>query len=292
METYEKAVLDPVAGSLGRVWLEYARFAEERGKLVTAQNVYLRALVGTGDTPPAVTDEQDTELLWMEFLDMMRKKNSSLTLQSLKDAVEKEHVRKRALAEPVQSMSTTTTTTTAAAPDNDGQLQPDMKRPRLEERMDDSATNGVATTLPMDTAPLTEPMAATQRAKTYVVTPEDVESNKMELLEITSRMPDDIYAAWMIRDGTSPATPPEFPLFTPRRPKLSDSTGRDVVGDEMALAIAERLMEDSGTVLLETCRGLWLLTAVKEREAASAVDHLDKTMVSRSLSVQEAEPQQ
>ena len=30
---------------MGRVWLEYARYLEERGKLRTAQQVYLRALM-------------------------------------------------------------------------------------------------------------------------------------------------------------------------------------------------------------------------------------------------------
>ena len=49
----------PVAGSVGRVWLDYARFAQEREKLRTAQKIYLRALAGDKSVPAAVTDEQD-----------------------------------------------------------------------------------------------------------------------------------------------------------------------------------------------------------------------------------------
>lgn len=250
METYEKAVQDPVAGSLGRIWLEYARFAEDRSKLVTAQNTYLRALVGKGTTPAAVTDEQDTELLWGEFLEMMRKEKPSLTLESLKQAVEKEHTRKRAQADAVPSAQ--------------------LKRARVEEEAQPQPPIPAATVSPAFTDP---------PPKTYVVTAEDVDNAKTTLIDMTSQMPPDISAAWMIRDGDAPATPPEFPLFSPTRPKLSDATGRDLVGDEMALAVIERLMEDSGTVLLETCRGLWLLTALKQKEATKAIENLDKTMV-------------
>jgi len=275
METYEKAVMDPVAGSLGRIWLEYARFAEERDKMITAQNVYLRALVGNGtsSTPAAVTDEQDSPLLWNEFLEMMRrKKNPSLTLQDLKRAVENEHVRKRALPSSAAEVVTSSTEVMSST----SLEQPEEKRARTEQVSLSSSVASAENPLP----PSVSQNAPPPTTKTYVVTAEDVENEKSMLLEMTSQMPSDIWAEWITRDGDAPPTAPEYPLFTPTRPKLSDSSGRDLVGDEMALAVMERLLQDSGTVLLETCRGLWLLTALKEKEAAKAIENLDKTLQS------------
>jgi tetratricopeptide (TPR) repeat protein len=231
MDTYEQAINDPISGTVGRVFLEYARFAEERDKLVTAQKVYLRALVG--DIEPAVTDEQDNTLLWNEFLEMMRKTKPGLTLASLKDVVYKERQQKRAQPEAIQSTS-----------------EPDSKRPKQ-----DGGT------------------------KTHVVTADEVQSEQNALIELISQMPPEISAAWMARDGDAPPQAPEHPLFSPTRPKMPDASGRDLIGDEMALRVTERLLSDSGTALLETCRALWLTTALMEKEAFQALKSLDKNMV-------------
>ena len=91
-EAYEQAVVCPVAGSVGRVWLDYARFAQDRDKLRTAQKIYLRALVGDTTSPAAVMDEQDRNLLWNEFLEMMKQTKPELTMAALKKAVEEEHL--------------------------------------------------------------------------------------------------------------------------------------------------------------------------------------------------------
>jgi hypothetical protein len=250
METYEKAVNDPFAGSLGNLWLEYARFAEERGKLRTAQSVYLRALVGTaGSDPPAVTQEQDCNLMWTEFLDMMRRTNNdpTLSMDDLKQAVEKEHIFKEAQPEPVAS-------TKGLHDDDEQDLPPPEKRMRVESPM-----------VNIDT-------------KTHVVTPDAVEVEKDGLVGMTSQLPSEVSAAWFARDGDSqPVAPP--PLFSPSPPKLSDPTGRVLLGDELALEVIERLLEDSGTILLESCRGLWMLSALKENEVAQSIEQLDKSMV-------------
>jgi len=239
METYEKAVSDPVASSVGRVWLEYARFAEERDKPRTAQNVYLRALVGP---PPAVTDEQDATLLWEEFLALMRtsNQNPSLTMNELRNAVEQEHLAiLHAAPEPVTSHG------------DEGRPE---KKLRLESPQQHLLSN------------------------TYAVTKEAVEAETAGLLGLTTELPPEMLAAWIARDGDAPAVPPEPPLFSPSPPKLSDPTGRDLLGSELALAVIERLLESSGSVMLETCRGLWMLTALKEKEATTAIDKLDKEL--------------
>ena len=231
MDTYEQAISDPIAGTVGRVFLEYARFAEERDKLVTAQKVYIRALVGDGQ--PAVTDDQDNTLLWNEFLEMMRKTKPSLTLASLKEVVHKEHMQKRSQPEAVSSTG-----------------EPEEQRAR---------TDG--------------------ESKTHVVT--GVESEKNALVELIKQMPPEIAAAWMARDGDAPPQAPEHPLFSPTRPKMPDASGRDLIGDEMALRVTERLLSESGTVVLEACRALWLTTALNEKESTQALESLDKSMVSR-----------
>lgn len=240
MDTYEQAISDPTSGTVGRVFLEYARFAEERDKLVTAQKVYLRALVGDADRPAAVVDEQDTTLLWSEFYEMMRKKNPALTLSDLKKAVQTEHAKKRTQPEQVLS---------AFGEESE-------KKPRIDDT----------------------PMSS--ESKTHVVTMDEVEAEKDKMLLMIKQMPPEISAAWMARDGDAPPQSPEYPLFSPTRPKMSDASGRELIGDEMALQITERLLSDSGNVVLEVCRTLWLTTALKEKEASQALESLDNSMVS------------
>ena len=79
-EAYEDATKCPLSGNVGRIWLDYARFFEDRGKVRSAQQVYLRALVGdkhdngNKEAGGKVKDEQDRTLLWSEFLKMMQTK--------------------------------------------------------------------------------------------------------------------------------------------------------------------------------------------------------------------------
>jgi tetratricopeptide (TPR) repeat protein len=239
MDTYEQAIQDPVARKFGRVYLEYARFAEERDKLITAQNVYIRALIGENGQP-SVSDEQDTTLLWNEFLEMMKKTTPSLTLATLKDAVVKEHNQKRSQPEFVSSLHNMC----------------DIKTRNHEEESDN----------------------------THVVTADDVDSERQNLLSLISQMPPEISAAWMARDGDAPPQAPEPPLFAPTRPKMSDPSGKDLIGSDMALQITERLLCKSGTVMLETCRALWLMTALLEKEFHQTLDAIDKSMVSSKYS--------
>jgi hypothetical protein len=86
----------------------------------------------------------------------------------------------------------------------------------------------------------------------------------------------------MIRDGNTIAQPPQPPLFGPSPPKLSDPTGKELLGADLALAVIERLLTSSGSLLLDICRGLWTLTALKEKEAKVSIDMLDKTMLTES----------
>lgn len=277
-EAYEQAVVCQIAGSNGRVWLEYARFAEDRGKLKSAQNIYIRALIGEKGNPSPIADEQDKNLLWSEFLEMMRKSNPDLTLPALQSAVHKEQQEgysASASAEPVPSSIQSSSLV--------------LSRKRLYDELDAGDTE-----MP-DPAPFL----------THVVTAEsvDIESKAFGEGVQQKSLPPDVAAAWMVRDGNGPALPPDSPLFEPSPPKLADpvcqdylecqksfyisnhltcffisQTAKDIIGVDLALQLVERVLSPSGPMLLEVCRGLWTMHALQEKTTAEAVDMLDTTM--------------
>lgn len=78
MEAFEEALQSPVVS--GRVFLEAARFALERNKKKTAQDIYIRALYHKN------VDDQDKEILWQEFWDMMKSTKPDITMEELKQA--------------------------------------------------------------------------------------------------------------------------------------------------------------------------------------------------------------
>ena len=240
-EAYENAVECPVSGGVGRIWLEYARFLEDRDKLRTAQQVYLRALHDNGGG--AVRDEQDQALLWNEFLEMMRKKNPDLTLQELKQAISEE----RSTPEPVASTTDTNITATG---------EPAAKRPRTDNGGDAAA-----------------------ESKTHVVTAADVNTEAQALQDLTATANNDPSwkAAWMVRDGDQPPQPP-LSLFQAAPPKLSDPTGKDLLGEDLALGLVRRLLQPDGAVVLQIARGLWMLTAIKQHESQKTLQKLDDTV--------------
>jgi len=264
MDAYEQATNCPIAGSRGMVWLDYARFADERDKKRTAQQIYLRALVGDGKTTHqgAVTDEQDRQLLWNEFLEFMRKSNPSLTLSSLQAAVENEHLGTAASSTSPVPGGGRLSPVRSNSPGPNGN-QPPNKRSRWG-----SAPNE-------DTSMETE-----EESKTHVVTAESVEAEAQELLQRINQpsLPPEVAAAWMVRDGDSPPQPPP-PLFGPTPPKLSDPSGKDMLGEELALKIMQCLLRPSGSALLEVCSALWTMTALQEDAAARAMEELDKSLM-------------
>ena len=257
MDAYEQATACPVAGDIGMVWLDYARFAEERDKKRTAQQIYLRALVGDGkeSMQGAVTDDQDRQLLWNEFLSFMQKSNPQLTMASLQAAVESEHLG------AVEGGSSSPQPPGAMSPVRSGSPVPP---PSKRSRWGTSEDAGVA-----------------EESKTHVVTLESVEAEAQELMKRTNQptLPPEVAAAWMVRDGDSPPQPPEPPLFGPTPPKLSDPTGKDILGEELALSLMQCLLKPSGTAVLQACRALWTMTALQEQEATQAMDRLDQSLV-------------
>lgn len=252
-EAYEQAVACPVASTVGRIWLDYARFQEDRGKLKAAQDIYMRAL--GGENP--VTDEQDQELLWSEFLEMMKQSSPDLTMEELQSAVAMEKgssvVTHIGHPEPVASSIT-----------NETDSSPPAKRPRVDSKSSAS------------------PLPPEAPRKTHVVTGDSVHVEATAFAEILqdATLPPEISAAWMVRDGNDIPQAPEHPLFGPSPPKLSDPTAKDMLGVELSLDVTRRLLSPSGDVVLETCRGLWALQAMKEKMASTAIDTVNKSVIS------------
>lgn len=202
-EAYEEATNCSVAGSSGRVYAEYARFAMERQKRKTAQDVYIKALVANGSG--AVTDEQDRELLWNDFLEMMRATNPNLTMAALRQAVTEQE-------------------TTISA----NNLPPSAKRLKLGDS--DDYNNSESAVISSVSTKITTTASAITESKTHVVTAETVEMEAQQQLAealqphnaATHNLPPGVMAAWMSRDGHAEPQAPEPPLFAPSPPKLSD----------------------------------------------------------------------
>lgn len=195
-ETLDEAVTCPVASSVGRVHAEAARFAVERGKRKTAQTIYVHALQSNGGV---VTDEQDRELLWHDFLELMRETNPQLTLTALQEAVEREATTTATNNEPESSSPSKRTKRN----DEDSPLEQQQHQP-----------------------------SSLSSSRTHVVTLDSVEqaANHNTILgekgapssDPLPPLPPEIMAAWMSRDGNYPPQPPEHALFAPSPPKLSD----------------------------------------------------------------------
>jgi len=103
-----------------------------------------------------------------------------------------------------------------------------------------------------------------------------MEQNAFKELTEDIQQDPNFLAAWMVRDGNSPPQPPDPPLFSTSPPKLDDPTGKDLLGAELALLVIRRLLQRSGAVALEVCRGMWYLTAAKHKQADLALQRVDK----------------
>jgi len=248
-ETYEAAVNCTVAGSMGKVWGDYAHFQEERNRHKSAQKVYLRALVGVTDTEAAIADESERNLLWGEFLSMMKKlkKDDTLTMEKLRAAVMIEHVQ-------LQNRSLSDNKDRNIDALDELQVFPHVpKRPRVNG-------NG-------------QPPFPTEYTGTIKL--KDVELSSDELIKLNEGMFSQISSEWHARDGSALPSKPEPPLFAPSPPKLADPSFMDILGTELALKLIRLLLHDTGNIILEVARGCWMMTALKENEARVRINALD-----------------
>ena len=249
---YEQAINCPVGGEVGKIWLEYTHFLEERGRPRSAQKLYLRALVGEMDGEgPSVKDVADQNLLWNEFLRMMQalRKNPDMTLEDLKSAVEQEQERGAPTMQPEGANKA------ADSSANDSAEQRPAKRSRWDKK----------------TPEQTETLSAGS-----------IDTAASVLFATSKNMPPEIETLWHARDGGSMPCKPEPALFSASPPKLGDPSGKDLVGIETALKLLQMLTsmthdgKSLGSSLLELCHACWMITALKEEEAVNAKEALEK----------------
>jgi tetratricopeptide (TPR) repeat protein len=272
LEAYEQAAQCPVARHNGRVWLEYARFAVERRKPKTAQDVFVRALAQEGGPDAPNLDEQDRQLLWSEFLDLTRNStsNPALTMEELQAAIHEQNHQGGSIGGTVIADDSGVEPDAASSLSASG---PPLKRPRLA--LDSNAANDGADEV--------------GESRTYVVTEDEVQSEAAGLTDILSNsaLPDEIYGAWMAMDGNDAhlSAPPS--MFQPAPPKLADPSGKDALGVDVALQLIQKLAEPGvGSVVLEVCKALWTLQAVTEEAGASAIDRFDSDMKEQASGLQ------
>jgi len=266
-ETYEAAVNCPVAGSMGKVWREYARFLKERVRHKSAQKIFLRALVGVDGADAAVGDDEEAEkkLLWDEFLSMMRKEKNddNLTLEQLRAAVKTElisHVQTTMIAKDKKSA------TNGTIPHSEDHLHV-PKRPKLENTQGRNGLSAGGGTTDVDSA---------QKLKA-------VENSSDQLIKLTENMPRSLTAEWHARDGDALPSRPEPPLFSCSPPKLTDPSFKDILGTDLALKLIRLLIKKSdndvtGNIILDIARGCWTMTAIKEMEARVSMNALDEKL--------------
>lgn len=263
-DTFESAINCPVAGSVGSVWLSYAQFQQERGRNKTAQKIFLRALVGEDDKPAAVTSPEEQEQLWDEFLNMMRRLNSdeTLTLEQLKAEVF-EHAANNPSVPPIKNE--------------------DDDRFSKKARLDDSSTvekvpqSQIAITL---TTPNQYQQTSIVKA---IASASNVEATASAIVNILEKIPGSIQAEWLARDGNDLPSRPE-PLFSPSPPKLVEASGKDLMGTEIALQLIRLLIPNNendvtGQSILDIIKGCWVMTALKEKEAAKCTAEMDNRLI-------------
>eukprot|EP00804_Cyclotella_cryptica_P002614 CCRYP_010445-RB/>CCRYP_010445-RB protein AED:0.08 eAED:0.08 QI:943/1/1/1/1/1/3/463/401 len=211
-----------------------------------------------GGVGPSVTNVEDQNLLWKEFLRMLQttRKNPSLTLEELKSTVQQEWGR-----QPVGSMGSDAATAPVAAT-SDADSTADM-RPAKRSRWNKKEPEEIVT-----------------------ITPSSIDTAANVLFTASRNLPPDIETLWHARDGVSLPTPPEPPLFSASPPKLGDASGKDLVGNEAALNLLKMMVAKTadgkslGSALLDLCEACWMMMALKEDEAAKSVAKLEEKISS------------
>lgn len=270
-ETFEAAVNCEVAGSVGRIWTEYSRYLQERGRHKSAQSVFLRALVGDENAPAGVFEEIEKSFLWKEFLCMMQflKNDQSLNLDKLKVAVDIEHVSQ------IQSKNQNNITKSSNI------YVHSVEDLNFKEM---NGNNNLFNKRPLS-IDFCEGVNASKRISTCRISiANKIEDVSIKLMKNTAAMSSELMAEWLVRDGNAPPTIPEPPFFLASPPKLGDSSGKDLLGTSVSLKLIRLLCKKSKTdisssILLDICRGCWMLTALKEKEVSQALDIMDRKMV-------------
>ena len=288
LEAYENAIQCPISGSCGKIWRAYANYCRVRNRLRSAQKVYLSALVGDGPSGKGkVTDETERFKLWNDFLSLARDTNNdpTLSIDRLMTAVREEHNSSKRGAESENP--------------NNPNVQNTSERPPKMQKINHAENSAIPSLpLPTNTNGLNSIMNNNQIPKTHDMTThplptipihpqskanitEQIHLETKQLLSLTQgNMPPELMAIWMAIDGDTPPSRPEPPLFASSPPKLSDVSGKDILGSDMALKLLRILTHPlEGNIMLDVCRGCWVMTALTEQEVVNAIKRFEQQMV-------------
>jgi hypothetical protein len=276
---------------MGRIWLDYARYLEEKNKYASAQQIYIRALAGGIDNKGAVTDETDREILWQEFLRMMqeRKHNPSLTLDELMAAVQEEIKVKETAGDGSSNSSISTKGRPMSISKVEDTLESDFTHLTSDHVIYNASVGTDFGEISGRKRAKVQPVSALS-AEELKITKQHIESQCDLLMQSIQVMPPEVQAAWMASDGNTSPSRPE-PLFGPSPPKLSDASGKDIIGLDNASQLLQLLLNTgsdgvsgtdfNGTILLQICKACWAMYAFKEAEFAKALADVDQDMVSK-----------
>lgn len=269
---------------MGEVWGAYAKFQQERNRNKTAQKIYLRALIGDSNSDSrlrsgSVTKVEEQDVLWQDFLSMMKRLNNddTLTIEQLQNAVSSEAPSN---ANTDASFNTGTQVKVEHEPVimSEGGTEKLAKRARI-----DSNDASYYNTEPLPPAHV--PALGFVPIPRPIVSASTVELTALELLGRTKDIPAEITAEWLAKDSDTLPLRPD-PLFNASPPKLSDPSGSNILGTEISLKLIRLLVGGpaagsiSGSAILDICQGCWMMTALKEREATTCTKALDEKLVS------------
>lgn len=271
LDAYEDATQCPISGSSGKIWRNYANYCHSRNRPRHAQKVYVRALTGDEDNNRgAVSNETERFKLWNDFLQLTKEtaNNPELTIDQLMAAVQAEH----------NSNS-----------NKDININEDNIRPPKIQKTHDfanessSATNSNAnSSLPSTEHDANSTSAYTIPKHSPAIIASNIQVEAAQLFSNTKgNIAPELMATWLATDGDSPPTRPEPPLFNPSPPKLSDGSGKHILGSELALQLVRTLLnKEQGNVILDVCKGCWVMTSLKEQEAVKVIQKFEKQMKS------------
>lgn len=285
IEAFENATQCPIAGSTGKLYLEYAHFLKRNRKPKAAQKIYLRALVGISPSSsehPFTENEEEEETyeglvgnkedrikLWNKFLELVRGNNSEndISLEELQKAVEIDHVQPLRLKRKAELE--------ASAADDIAASTIAHKKGKVNK--DEGALASEATKTAIKAV-----ISCKEIEKANAVEAETGELMRVTAAPTASQSSSEVVALWLVKDGDSHPLPPP-PLFQSSPPKLNDMSGRDLVGTEAALQLVCMQLKHSdddmnGSIVLEICRGCWALYYLLNTKANTALSRLDLQM--------------
>ena len=298
LEAYESATQCPISGSCGKIWRAYADYCRVRKRPRTAQKVYLRALAGNNSSDKgAVTDETERFKLWNDFLSLTRESTNdpTLTIDALMTAVREEHQNTDSHTPNADSSAPSAVQNSSVNDETNDRPPTKIQKIHHPEQAPISsvASNNFNLSFAMpDNIPL-PPISEKQDIPMHPIhtlphlsqpqlpMSDQIQAETKHLLSITQEnMPPELMAIWLATDGDSPPSRPEPPLFTASPPKLSDASGKDILGSDMALKLLRILLHSQeGNIFLDVCRGCWAMTSLKEQEVVNAINNFEKQMV-------------